>query len=46
MLETSLGEETVCLVTVRPDRLEEFGRAVRSLAGRGVVARVEAEPHL
>jgi primosomal protein N' (replication factor Y) len=46
ILETSLGDETVCLLTVRPERLEEFGRAVRALAERGVVTRVEAEPHL
>ena len=46
VLETSLGDETVCLVTVRPERLEDFGRTVRSLAERGIVARVEAEPHL
>jgi primosomal protein N' (replication factor Y) len=46
VLETSLGDETLCLVTVAPERLEEFGRIVRSLAERGIVTRVEAEPHL
>ena len=46
VLETSLGDETVCLVTVRPEAVAEFGRAVRVLAERGVVTRVEAEPHL
>jgi primosomal protein N' (replication factor Y) len=46
VLEASLGDETLCLVTVAPERLEEFGRTVRSLAERGIVTRVEAEPHL
>jgi primosomal protein N' (replication factor Y) (superfamily II helicase) len=46
VLETSLGDETVCLITVRPEAVAEFGRAVRVLAERGVVTRVEAEPHL
>jgi primosomal protein N' len=46
LLETSLGDQTVCLVTVRPEHLEEFGRTIRELAERGVVTRVEAEPHL
>jgi primosomal protein N' (replication factor Y) len=46
LLETSLGDETVCLVTVAPARLEEFGGAARSLAERGILTRVEAEPHL
>jgi primosomal protein N' (replication factor Y) len=46
LLETSLGEERVCLVTVRPDRLLELGRVLRSLAVSGTVIRVEAEPHL
>jgi hypothetical protein len=46
LLTSGLEGERVCLVTVRPDGLGEFGRSVRSLAERGVVARVEAEPHL
>ena len=46
VLETSLGDETVCLVTVHPDTLQEFGRTVRTLAERAIVTRVEAEPHL
>jgi primosomal protein N' (replication factor Y) (superfamily II helicase) len=46
VLETSLGNETLCLLTVAPQRLDEFGRTVRSLAERGIVTRVEAEPHL
>ena len=46
ILETSLGDETVCLVTVHPDALHVFGRIVRGLVERGIVTRVEAEPHL
>jgi primosomal protein N' len=46
LLATGVGEERVCLVTVHPDRVAEFGRSVRELAGRGMVTRVEAEPHL
>jgi hypothetical protein len=46
-LLVSGGEDrTVCLVTVRPDDVPAFGRAVRELAVAGVVERVEAEPHL
>jgi hypothetical protein len=46
-LLVSGGEDrTVCLVTVRPDDVPAFGRAVRRLAVAGVVERVEAEPHL
>jgi primosomal protein N' (replication factor Y) (superfamily II helicase) len=46
LLSSALGDQTVCLVTVRPDGLRDFGRAVRDLAVRGVVVRVEGEPHL
>jgi primosomal protein N' (replication factor Y) len=46
MLATSLGEQTVCLLALDPHRVSEFGRAVRELASRDVVTRVEAEPHL
>jgi primosomal protein N' (replication factor Y) len=43
---TSAGEsETVCLLALEPQRIPSFSRAVRALAGRGVVTRVEAEPH-
>jgi hypothetical protein len=45
-LEASLGDETVCLLTIRPETLTDFGRTVRRLAERGIVTRVEAEPHL
>ncbi len=41
------GEEaTVCLVALEPERVPAFGRRIRELAAEGVVARVEAEPHL
>jgi primosomal protein N' (replication factor Y) len=46
LLTTDLADQRVCLVTVHPDAVPAFGRAVRELAGRGVVTRVEAEPHL
>jgi len=46
LLASGAEGQTVCLVTVRPQGLAAFGRAVRDLAGRGIVARVEAEPHL
>jgi hypothetical protein len=34
------------LVVVPPEDLRAWGQAVRGLAIRGVVTRVEAEPHL
>lgn len=46
MLATALGDETVCLLALEPRDVARFGRAVRELAERGVVTRVEAEPHL
>jgi len=45
-LATALGDETVCLLALDPGDVAWFGRAVRELAERGVVTRVEAEPHL
>lgn len=45
-LITTLGDRTVCLLALEPGRVPAFGRAMRDLAGRGVVERVEAEPHL
>ena len=45
-LLTSLGDQTVCLLALDPARVPAFGRAVRALAVRDVVTRVEAEPHL
>lgn len=46
LLTSRNDEETICLVTLRPVDITTFGRLVRELAGRGVVTRVEAEPHL
>jgi len=45
-LATGTKGERICLVTVRPGDVREFGRAMRRLAETGVVTRVEAEPHL
>jgi primosomal protein N' (replication factor Y) (superfamily II helicase) len=36
----------ICLVVLDPAGLEAFGAAMRRLALRGVVTRVDAEPHL
>lgn len=46
LLETLDAGDALCLVTVSPDGLPGFGRHVRELAQRGIVSRVEAEPHL
>lgn len=46
LLTSRSGEETICLITLRPSDVAAFGRSARVLAERGVVARVEAEPHL
>ena len=46
MLTSSVESQTVCLLALAPDRVPAFGRAMRDLAARGEVARVEAEPHL
>jgi primosomal protein N' (replication factor Y) len=46
VLATGTKDERICLVTVRPADVGEFGLAMRRLAGNGVVTRVEAEPHL
>lgn len=46
LLATGLGDEAICLVVLGPANVAVFGRAMRSLAERGVVTRVEAEPHL
>ncbi len=46
LLAVGVGDQRVCLITVRPDAVPVFGRTIRELAVRGVVARVEAEPHL
>ncbi|MGZ4109237.1 MAG: primosomal protein N' family DNA-binding protein [Actinomycetota bacterium] len=46
LLVTGLGDETLCLLALDAGDVPAFGRAMRDLAGRGVVTRVEAEPHL
>ena len=46
LLVTGLGEQTVCLLALEPGSVGAFGSAVRALAERGIVTRVEAEPHL
>lgn len=46
LLSAGADEATVCLLALDPSDLPVFGREVRRLAGRGVVTRVEAEPHL
>ena len=46
MLTSTVGDQTVCLLALDPARVPAFGRAVRELAAREVVTRVEAEPHL
>jgi primosomal protein N' (replication factor Y) (superfamily II helicase) len=46
LLVSGLGDATVCLAVVPPEDLRTWGDAVRGLALRGVVTRVEAEPHL
>lgn len=46
MLVSSDGERTLCLVVLDPNDLRAFGGGVRRLAERGIVSRVEAEPHL
>jgi hypothetical protein len=41
------AEDTrICLVVLDPPDLAAFGAAMRRLAVRGEVTRVEAEPHL
>jgi len=46
LLSTSVGDEAIFLVTLRPEQVGAFGRIARSLAEKGLVTRVEAEPHL
>jgi primosomal protein N' len=45
-LVTARGDRTTCLVVLTPERAPDFGRSMRELAIRGMVERVEAEPHL
>lgn len=46
LLSTELGDETVCLVTLRPEALPGFRARILALVERGIVTRVEAEPQL
>ncbi|HEX6261917.1 MAG TPA: hypothetical protein VF097_03610 [Actinomycetota bacterium] len=46
LLATPLGDQTVCLVAIRPDALTAFRERILDLVGEHVVARVEAEPRL
>jgi primosomal protein N' (replication factor Y) len=46
LLTTALGDQTVCLVAIRPDALEAFRERILDLVGERVVERVEAEPRL
>jgi primosomal protein N' (replication factor Y) (superfamily II helicase) len=46
LLSSSDDGATVCLLALDPSDLPAFGREARRLAERGVVTRVEAEPHL
>ena len=46
LLASELEGQTVCLLALEPGTVAAFGRAARGLAERGVVTRVEAEPHL
>ncbi len=46
VLTTELKDETVCLLALESGNVPAFGRVARSLAERGVLTRVDAEPHL
>jgi primosomal protein N' (replication factor Y) len=46
LLATAVGDGTLCLLTLEAQDVPAFGRAMRDLAARGLVSRVEAEPHL
>lgn len=46
LLTTSLGSQTVSLVTLRPEAVPRFRERVLAWAGNGTVERVEAEPQL
>ncbi|MCI0633001.1 MAG: hypothetical protein L0206_03665 [Actinobacteria bacterium] len=46
LLASAAEGATVCLVALDPGDVPAFGREARRLASRGVVTRVEAEPHL
>jgi primosomal protein N' (replication factor Y) len=46
LLVTSAEDETLCLLALDAGDVPAVGRAMRDLAVRGIVSRVEAEPHL
>jgi hypothetical protein len=46
MLVSEVEGQAICLVAVDPADLDAFGVGARRLAERGIVIRVEAEPHL
>ncbi len=46
LIASSLGETTVCVVALETAAIPRFGALARELAATGVIARVEAEPHL
>jgi primosomal protein N' len=46
LLVSAVGEQTICLVALDPSRVSAFGEAIREMAARDLVTRVEAEPHL
>ena len=46
LLATALGDETVCLVTLRPEQVSSFRGRVLQLLEAGTLRRVEAEPQL
>jgi hypothetical protein len=46
LLVSDVGEQTICLVALDPSRVPAFGEAIREMAVRDLVTRVEAEPHL
>ncbi|MGH2739120.1 MAG: hypothetical protein ACRDH6_01335 [Actinomycetota bacterium] len=46
LLASDAGDETVCLLTLRPDAVPAFRRRVVALLEKGIARRVEAEPQL
>jgi hypothetical protein len=46
LLTSALADQTVCLLALGAGDVRAFGAGVRRLAERGIVTRVEAEPHL
>jgi primosomal protein N' (replication factor Y) len=46
LLVSGVGNEAVCLVTVRPSHLPRFRARILELVREGTVTRVEAEPQL